>query len=130
MLEIIIPGAFVLGTVRVQKRTLTLSLAIHKRPVVSVSKRILGHVNSSQVPVVLAESILHAVLPLTRVRLILVEPFHCALAVSHIIHPHALVHVARNVLSYAPAELAIIDPVALVKWAPLGIVDNFTLFWV
>jgi hypothetical protein len=128
MLDIIVPRAFVFGTVRIQKSALALPLSIHKSTIVGISQGILGHVDSSQIPVVLSESVLNAVLPLARVRLILIEPFHGSLAVPHIIHPHSLVHVARYVLAYAPTELAVIDPVAFVKRGSLAVVNYFTLF--
>jgi len=67
---------------------------------------------------------LNPVLPLASVRLTLVKPAHSALAMPHIVHPHALVDIPRRIMTHTPAELPIVDPVTLKERRSFSVVDH------
>ena len=73
---------------------------------------------------------LDAILPLSRVDLVAVDPLHGALPVPHVVEPHALVNVAARVLARAPTVPDIVHPVTLIVRLALIVIIHTTLEYV
>ena len=70
---------------------------------------------------------LDAILPLSGVDLVVVHPLHGALAMAHIVEPHALVYVARRVLSHPPAMTNVLHQITIIVGLPLTVLVHPTL---
>ena len=64
MFHIVVPVAFVFGTIRIVKRSVTMTDALHKLSIISISQSILRARHSSDEPDVLTETMLNTVFPL------------------------------------------------------------------
>ena len=73
---------------------------------------------------------LDAILPLSRVDLVAVDPLHGALPVPHVVEPHALVNVPARVLARAPTVPDIVHPVTLIVRLALIVIIHTTLEYV